>query len=179
MRPWRCPSRGPQMPKCAQSRAAACRRIRVAASFRRAPALPHSRMTPWSARFETGHPDIDADHREFFRHLETLRKALDHGAGVEKAAELLAVLQEHALGHFQREEKHMRDVACPALHRNCSAHAEFARKLEGWTQLLCLGGQSLSLIEDIHRESSTWMEAHIAGIDCQLRGCTVRAKPGA
>lgn len=65
----------------------------------------------------------------------------------------------------------MRHVACPALALNCKAHREFARWLEAWLQLLTLGNEPISLLSDIHQETVTWMESHILGVDCQLRGC--------
>lgn len=128
-------------------------------------------MSTWLESYTTGHPQIDADHREFFRRADKLRTAIEQDAGPEKVAELLALLQEHALIHFQREEALMKRVGCRSHKKNCAAHHEFARKLEGWTQLLCLSGSSASLLADIHRESTRWMAEHISGIDCDLSSC--------
>jgi len=128
-------------------------------------------MIDWSERFDTGDPQIDADHREFFRRIEALKTAFAGGAPANRATELLKLLHEHALAHFQREEHAMARANCGAHHANCAAHQEFARKLEGWTQLLCLSGATPSLVEDIHRESAAWMQHHILRVDCQLRGC--------
>lgn len=131
-------------------------------------------MPQWSEKFETGDPQIDADHREFFLRVEALRLAIESGHAAERAAELLTLLHEHALAHFQREESTMERSGCPAHGENCTAHAEFARKLEGWTQLICLTPPTPSLVEDIHREASAWMSQHILRIDCRLRGCLRR-----
>ncbi|MBI5422992.1 MAG: hemerythrin family protein [Opitutae bacterium] len=128
-------------------------------------------MTDWSERFETGDPQIDADHREFFLRIEALKAAFAAGAPTNRAAELLQLLHEHALAHFQREELAMARAGCGAHIENCTAHREFARKLDGWTQLLCLSGPTPSLVEDIHRESAAWMRHHILRVDCRLRGC--------
>jgi len=134
-------------------------------------------MLQWSEKYATGFPHIDADHRDFLQRAAALRTAIDHGAGPAKIAELLALLQEHALRHFQREEVLMAQVGCPAHASNCAAHREFARKLEGWTQLLCLSNASASLLSDIHREATQWMEQHIACIDCELRRCRREGGP--
>ncbi|MBX3738637.1 MAG: hemerythrin family protein [Candidatus Didemnitutus sp.] len=128
-------------------------------------------MTDWSERFETGDPQIDADHREFFRRIAALKAAFAAGAPANRAAELLQLLHDHALAHFQREELTMAHTGCNAHAENCAAHQEFARKLDGWTQLLCLSGPTPSLVEDIHRESAAWMRHHILRVDCRLRGC--------
>ena len=128
-------------------------------------------MSHWNVNFETGNPQIDADHREFFHRVEALRLAIEAGEAAARAAELLALLHEHALAHFHREESVMRHSGCPAHEANCTAHAEFARKLDGWTQLMCLTPPTPSLVADIHREASAWMSQHILRIDCRLRGC--------
>lgn len=128
-------------------------------------------MTDWSERFETGDPQIDADHREFFRRIEALKAAFAAGAPANRATELLQLLHEHALAHFQREELAMARAGCSAHTENCAAHREFARKLDGWTQLLCLSGPTPSLVQDIHRESAAWMRHHIMRVDCRMRGC--------
>jgi hemerythrin len=128
-------------------------------------------MTPWSPRFETGHPRIDAEHREFFRQLSALHDAIEAGAGREKIVELISILQRYALGHFAHEERHMQRVGCPAHNENCAAHRAFADKLDGWLGLLGTSNSSVSLLQDIHRESTAWIESHIARIDCRLRGC--------
>lgn len=132
-------------------------------------------MTAWNARLETGHANIDAEHREFFRQLDGLKSAVDGGAGREQIAELIIILQKYVLGHFAREEAHMQLVQCPALHANCSAHRLFAEKLDHWLDILSMSGTPLTVLLDVHRESIAWIENHILHIDCQLRGCTVSA----
>ena len=128
-------------------------------------------MTNWHQRFETGHAQIDAEHREFFRQLTALKAAIDAGAGRERTVELIMILQDYALGHFSREEAHMRKVRCASQAANCSAHREFARKLDGWLELLSFGGMPVSLVLEIHRESIAWIESHIVTVDCGLRSC--------
>lgn len=131
----------------------------------------------WSEIYETGDPQIDADHRAFFQGLEALRQAIEHGRPVEHAAELLSILHEHALAHFQREEITMHRVGCPAHAQNCAEHHDFIRKLDGWTQLICFSQLTPSLVVDIHREASHWMTNHILKTDCRLRGCLKPISP--
>lgn len=128
-------------------------------------------MTNWSPEYETGHAQIDTEHREFFRQLNDLKIAIENGAGREKTVDLIKILQEYVLGHFSREEAYMKAVNCPALSVNCSAHGAFAKKLEDWLTILSLSGTPMSLVTDIHRESLAWIKGHIVGVDCKLRGC--------
>ncbi len=129
-------------------------------------------MTTWNERFETGHAQIDAEHQEFFRQLQALKVAVEAGAGRERVVELIGILQKYVLGHFAREEAHMARVACPALGANCAAHRDFALKLDRWLEILTMSGTQVSMLLDVHRESISWIEAHIINIDCRLRGCS-------
>ena len=124
--------------------------------------------------FETGHEQVDAEHREFFRQLDALQLAIDAGAGRGRIVELITILQKYARGHFAREEAHMHRVGCPAAGLNCAAHREFSRKLDAWLDLLTVGSAPLSVMRDIQRESTDWIMAHISKIDCRLRSCAAR-----
>jgi hemerythrin len=128
-------------------------------------------MSTWNPRFETGHPNIDAEHQEFFRRLDSVRTAIDAGEGRERIIDMITILQQYTLGHFSREEAHMRRVNCPALVANCTEHQEFAHRLDAWLTLLSTGVEPISLLVDIHREATAWIESHIVNIDCQLRNC--------
>lgn len=120
---------------------------------------------------ETGHPQIDAEHREIIRQLDELKSAIDAGAGRERTVELITILHRYALGHFAHEEAHMIRVHCPLRTANCAAHAEFAQKMAGWLDLLTFSGTPVSLVLEVHRESIGWIERHILHVDCGLRGC--------
>jgi hemerythrin len=128
-------------------------------------------MKQWNETLETGHRQIDGEHQEFFRQLRVLKEAMDLGAGRERIVELIVLLQKYVLGHFAREEAYMRKVACPTLALNVEEHRKFAAKFERWLDLLTMGGAPVSVMIDVHRESSAWIENHITHVDCGLRGC--------
>jgi hemerythrin-like metal-binding protein len=141
--------------------------------------LTHQSPTPmitWSPRLETGHAQIDAEHRELIEKLAVLKQVIEAGAGRERIVELINLLQRYVLGHFAREETHMHRTGCPAYEENRTAHRVFERKLEGWLELLTTGSVPVSLLLDVHRESSAWIEAHILKCDCQLRSCRLPEK---
>ena len=127
--------------------------------------------TSWNPALETGHPHIDAEHRELLEQLAAVKTAIDQGAGREQIAALITVLQKYVLGHFAREEGLMERKRCPARETNRAAHREFARKLDGWLVLLTSGVSPYSLMRDVHREATDWIVAHIVQCDCQLRQC--------
>lgn len=103
--------------------------------------------------------------------MDALKLAIDDGAGRERIRDLIVILQQYATGHFAREEAHMERVRCPAMNANCTAHREFANRLDRWLEVLTVGGMPVSLLLDVHRESIAWIQGHILNVDCQLRGC--------
>ncbi len=128
-------------------------------------------MKLWDERFATGHQQIDDEHRSFCSQLDGIKQAIAEGAGREQIVQLIVVLQKYALRHFAREEAYMLRVNCPAQKANCTAHRELEAKLERWLELLTMSGAPVSVLSDVHRESTSWIADHILNIDCQLRGC--------
>lgn len=49
-------------------------------------------MPSWNPRFETGHPQIEAEHQEFFRNLDELRAAIDAGEGRARIVDLIVIV---------------------------------------------------------------------------------------
>ena len=127
-------------------------------------------MISWTPALETGHPVIDDDHKKLIASLNELDAALQRGAGKEQVVPLIAFLNHYAREHFAREEAHMARVQCPSAAVNARAHKDFVAKLDGWLAKL-QAGPSLSLVLDVHRETSQWIRAHILSVDCKLRGC--------
>ncbi len=127
-------------------------------------------MIPWTTALETGHPVIDDDHRKLIASLNELDAALQKGAGKDMIVPLIGFLNRYTREHFAREEAHMARVQCPAATANIKSHRDFAAKLDGWLAKL-QSGPSLSLVLEVHRETSQWIRGHILSVDCKLRGC--------
>ncbi len=128
-------------------------------------------MIAWSPALETGHPIVDNDHKQLIAQLNALSDALHQGAGKESLVEMIVFLNRYARDHFAREEAHMQRIGCPAYQENCRSHDQFVAKLEGWVARLNSGGASTSLVLEVYREASGWIQSHIVGVDCKLRGC--------
>lgn len=128
-------------------------------------------MITWSPKFETGHAIVDNDHKKLVGQLNALSEALHRGEGKEKLLEMISFLNSYARDHFTREEEHMKRVGCAAYQENCDAHDHFVLKLDNWVSRLNASGVSTSLVLEVHREACAWIQNHMAGVDCKLRGC--------
>lgn len=128
-------------------------------------------MINWTPALETGHPIVDNDHKRLIAQLNALSDAMHRGEAKERISEMILFLGTYARDHFAREEAHMQRIGCPAYNENCHAHDQFISKLEGWVSRMQSQGASTSLVLEVHREASAWIQAHIVGVDCKLRGC--------
>ena len=133
-------------------------------------------MIIWSEEFETGHPAIDQDHREICERLNQIEVALDRGAGREQIAEMVSLLQNYTLVHFQREEDAMACAKCPRHGENCAAHTQFAARLDRWLEVLTIPCMNGTILRDVHAESCRWIQQHIRKIDSSLRQVPVATR---
>lgn len=131
-------------------------------------------MPSWTPELETGHHAIDAEHQQVFAMLDAIGSNVGKGDR-QRDHDLIVALQEYVLRHFAREEAYMLQVRCPSFQANARAHGEFTQRFTDWLNLLTVGHAPESLVEDIHREATIWIKAHILNCDCGLRSCRARA----
>jgi hemerythrin len=86
----------------------------------------------WSDRFGTGIEEIDTQHRSLFEALNRLADSFRTGDSRRMVMESLESLMDYTVGHFQTEEKYMKDRAYPGLAEHMADHA----RLVGQTQAL-------------------------------------------
>ncbi len=127
-------------------------------------------MIQWNDTLATGHPVVDNDHKQLIQSLNELDEALKRGAGKEQVVAIIAFLNKYTREHFYREEAYMTKVGCPSRIENCAAHAALIAKLDGWVKRL-EAGVNTSLVLEVYRETSQWIQGHILKVDCKLRGC--------
>ena len=126
-------------------------------------------MITWNSRLETGNAVVDNDHKALINQINALDAALKAGTAKEELGPMIGFLDKYVRAHFAREEGIMRTVKCPASGQNCVAHLALVGKLDGWVIRLKTGGATTSLVLEIYREASAWLQQHIVKVDCQLR----------
>jgi len=105
-----------------------------------------------------GHPTIDAEHRDFARHLNALLQAEDAAL-----ADALDVLIEHAASHFASEEELMARHACPASDCHADEHARVLESLREARLLLALGERAI--VRELALALADWFPGHAAYLD--------------
>lgn len=124
----------------------------------------------WSDRFVVGIERVDAQHRQLIESLNALEAAVLDGASANTIAEILDFLQAYATEHFAHEELVMAETRCPSAGINCLAHQKFARAFTDIRAEFEASGASAALAARIQANLMSWIEHHIGGVDCRLRG---------
>src|SRR5664279_5248942 len=128
-------------------------------------------MITWNSSLETGNSVVDNDHKALIAQINALGDTLKTGTAKEQLGSMIGFLNQYVRAHFAREEAIMRAVKCPASGQNCTAHQALVKKLDGWVTRMSAGGATTSLVLEIYRESSAWLQQHIVKVDCSLRTC--------
>jgi hemerythrin-like metal-binding protein len=116
----------------------------------------------WSKAIETGHLEIDQEHRKIVDYLNELRQSIKTGSTDKVVSSILVKLQNYIDTHFSYEEEIMNSFDYKERDTHLAAHAGFIRRI--------------SLIKEKHLESAEtaqalmlfaydWLIKHITSID--------------
>ena len=102
-------------------------------------AEPGMTLAVWSDRYETGIPEIDAQHRRLFQAINRMEAAYQAGTEEAEAQESLAFLARYTLEHFETEEaiwhEYLTDDSAEIEHK--AIHRSFVEDLTEWPPLGC------------------------------------------
>lgn len=123
----------------------------------------------WSDRYATGIDEIDEQHETMFAGVNELLAAVEAGVPSEKIGAMLDSLQEHAVLHFECEERHMDLRKCSVCAANRVAHREFLRDFARVRELFDKHGADESFVDAVDEGVCDWLQTHIMAIDIALR----------
>jgi hemerythrin-like metal-binding protein len=81
-------------------------------------------LVQWNESDNLGIPTIDRQHRELYKMLNELSQAMAQGQGKEVAAHVMGRLYQFIRGHFEEEDKALRQLNSPRYRRCRDRHAE-------------------------------------------------------
>ncbi|MGK7945728.1 MAG: hemerythrin family protein [Microcystaceae cyanobacterium] len=119
----------------------------------------------WDQSLSTGHPTIDAHHKELFYAINDLADAVEQGKGESAIKKLLVFLGYYAEWHFEKEEECVRAHHCPFAEENNKAHQQFLHTFKNLSQELHEKGATDEFAIRVHGILSQWLIDHILKID--------------
>ena len=109
-------------------------------------------MIDWNSSYETGHAQIDREHRHLIDKLNELERALLGGKAKDQLEPMLDFLETYAKEHFANEEACFRRIACPHAQENAQAHRQFIKEFASARERLREKGATTSLVIETHRK---------------------------
>lgn len=118
----------------------------------------------------TGHPVIDAQHREIVRRLSEIMDAVGDHQDREKLEDALDFFLTFIVGHFRTEEKLMLDVSFPTEEygKHVAQHNQFTMIALMLRDEYRASGDPAVLYVKLVGIANNWLREHIIGTDMRL-----------
>jgi len=129
----------------------------------------------WSEIYETGHAQIDAQHRRIVGEMNRLHEMVQNREEISKIESVLEFLDQYVSTHFSYEEKCVEQYQCPFAQKNKEAHTTFLLRVKEIRDLSKKHKLTHPEVLDVYYEMIFWIKDHILGTDVQNFHC-VREK---
>lgn len=121
----------------------------------------------WDKSLEIGNLEIDSQHKELFKRVNSLLEAMDQGKGSNEIIRMLKFLEDYSKTHFAAEEKLMETHNYPGLRAQKAEHAEFIKNLETIKKEIALLSMLPTTIR-VYFMTVNWLENHISKMDKKI-----------
>lgn len=122
----------------------------------------------WYPALAVGVAEVDEQHREIFRRVDALAKALMAHRGAEELEPLLGFLGGYVVEHFGAEERLMRRHAYPQRAQHEEEHRRFVEDFGELRREFAAEGASGFLLVKLNNRVAQWLTTHIGRTDRQL-----------
>jgi hemerythrin len=122
----------------------------------------------WDSSLETGHKNIDKQHKQLIEALNNIIDASQQGKGSEEIFKTLDFLTGYTVMHFITEEKFMVDYNYPDYLMHKRYHDEFKETVGELTKRLFKEGPTRELVGITTTSIGNWLLNHIMGDDFRM-----------
>lgn len=122
----------------------------------------------WSKEIETGHHQIDLEHKQLLEKINDFYSACGEGNAVEESLSMLRFLKRYTVTHFAHEERLQEEFNFPEMKRHKLLHKEFISAVDDIEQKLIHEGVSVTLVVEINQKIGFWLINHIKIEDKKL-----------
>jgi hemerythrin len=119
----------------------------------------------WTQDLSVGVKEIDAQHRELFKRINSLLEAMSQGKGKGEISPLLAFLEDYVIEHFRTEEGYMVRHGYPDYRSHRELHKGFTKDFRDIKKDLEAKGLSSVLVISVQRHICDWWREHVAKRD--------------
>ena len=116
-------------------------------------------LIKWTAEFDTGHPEVDAQHRHLVDIINRFHDALQRGNGSRIMNGILNDLIGYTQEHFADEERIMAAAGYTGLQTHQAQHRQLLQKIERFQYDFNSKGKRVS--KDVDQFLKYWLTNHI------------------
>ncbi len=129
----------------------------------------------WNSNLKIGHIEIDKQHEELFKRIDSLVLSSSRSAKSVKNFEYnLEMLENYCLLHFSLEENIMLKCDYPKYTKHKKSHDEFMKMLRQHKYFYEVDGISEKLTLQVKNTIIVWMQNHIAKDDQDIEKYIMR-----
>ena len=125
----------------------------------------------WEESLFSGDPRIDLQHKYLVEIINELAETILEKRGRKAVGKIINLIKYYTLWHFEREEKCMHEVKCPASMVNKIAHVKFIKVFEGFHKEFLEKETVDELAVNMYNTLIDWLVKHIKKVDSQMRHC--------
>jgi hemerythrin len=122
----------------------------------------------WTPDLATGTTEIDHQHRELFKQIDSLMSAWKNGKGKAEAEKIIQFLSDYVAFHFGTEEQYMDKFKYSSARNHKSQHAVFVKAFGRLKERYFQAGVNDALIADTNELIVDWFVNHIKYSDKAL-----------
>jgi len=125
----------------------------------------------WSDKLAVGIRTIDSQHKELFKRIKNLVRAIKEQRCREEIDNTINFLEDYARVHFAEEEKHMQATNYPGYEMQRKEHAKYLVALEELKEQAALPrirGASYDLSATTNQVVVDWIVDHIVKTDMKF-----------
>jgi hemerythrin len=120
-------------------------------------------ILPWSDKYSVGLPDVDTQHKELIRLINSLHAAMSEGKGKEVLGSILDDLVRYTRTHFAYEESLLRERGYTDLAAHTRIHQELTHQVLDLQAKLKSG--KLTITIEVMTFLKHWLADHILSRD--------------
>lgn len=122
----------------------------------------------WNDDLATGVDEIDNQHKELFKRINSLLDACTQGKGKGEVGKVLNFLEDYIVAHFNAEEAIQKKHSYPEYEPHKALHDEFRKNFAELKKQFEKEGAGLPLVLRTNRTVVDWLINHIGRIDKAL-----------
>ncbi len=122
----------------------------------------------WNDNLASGSTEIDTQHKELFKRIDSLLTALEKGSGREEMARIIQYLSDYVVFHFGNEEGYMAKFSYSSASAHKAQHEQFVKNFVKLKDRLMLEGINDQLTDDTRQLVVDWLINHIKYSDRAL-----------